>query len=123
MARATFVVALALFRAMAMDAWASDGEGRAAFNSHCRNCHSIKRGDNRLGPSMYGIFGAEAGQVSGYLGYSGGLTGFKWDESTLDRFIADPASVSSVTTMIYPPVGDPVERKKIIAFLRALTGP
>lgn len=95
-------------------------ENRTAFNNHCRMCHSIKPGDNRLGPTMYGIFGAQAGRVAGYGGYSGGLSGLVWDEVTLDRFIADPASISPNTNMIYPPVKDPVERKKIINFLASL---
>ncbi len=70
---------------------------------------------------MHGIFGAEAGQVKGFNGYSGGLTGLVWDEVTLNRFIADPASVSSNTNMIFPPVQDAEERKKIIRFIRSLT--
>lgn len=69
---------------------------------------------------MYGIFGAEAGQVEGYGGYSGGLKGLVWDQVTLDRFIADPQSVSPNTNMIYPPVRDAEERKKIIEFLKSL---
>ncbi len=94
-----------------------------AFNTHCRNCHSMKKGDNRLGPSMYGIFGAPAGQVEGYRGYSGGLTGFTWDEVTLDKFMANPVSVSASTNMIYPPVADAAERKKIIEFLKSKNAP
>jgi cytochrome c len=69
---------------------------------------------------MHGIFGAEAGQVKGFNGYSGGLNGLVWDEVTLNRFIADPASVSSNTNMIFPPVQDAEERKKIIRFLKSL---
>ena len=99
---------------------AKDDEERIAFNNHCRMCHSIRPNDNRLGPTMYGIFGAQAGRVAGYGGYSGGLSGLVWDEVTLDRFIADPASVSSSTNMIFPPVKDAEERKKIIRFIRSL---
>ena len=95
-------------------------ENRTAFNNHCRMCHSIRPDDNRLGPTMYGIFGSQAGRVAGYAGYSGGLSGVVWDEVTLDRFIADPASISPNTNMIYPPVKDPIERKKIITFLASL---
>ena len=69
---------------------AADDEGELAFNKHCRNCHSAKPGDNRLGPSLHGIVGGPAGQVEGYGKYSGALEGITWDEATLDRFIADP---------------------------------
>jgi len=101
---------------------ADETEDRIAFNTHCRNCHSATKDDHRLGPSMYGIVGAEAGQITAYRAYSGGLKGFIWDEATLDRFIANPTSVSSTTSMIYPPVGDPAERQKIIRFLKSLDG-
>lgn len=78
---------------------AADADGKIAFN-HCRTRHSPRPGDNRLGPSMYGIFGAEAGKVPGFRGYSGGLSGFNWDEAMLDKFIANPTSVSTSTNMI-----------------------
>ena len=52
------------------------------------------------------------------MGYSGSLTGFTWDEATLDAFIANPKSVSPNTNMIYPPVGDAAERAKIINYLK-----
>lgn len=95
-------------------------DAKVAFNNHCRTCHSFKQGDNRLGPSVFGIVGAPAGQAAEYRGYSGGLTGITWDEATLDRFIADPASASSSTNMIYPPVADAGERRRIIEFLKSL---
>lgn len=116
---AIFLSAL-LLAILSGHAAADMAENRTAFNNHCRMCHSIKPGDNRLGPTMYGIFGAQAGRVAGFRGYSGGLSGLVWDEVTLDRFIADPASISPNTNMIYPPVKDPVERKKIINFLASL---
>lgn len=93
-------------------------DGKVAFNTYCRNCHSTKAGDNRLGPSLHGIVGAAAGQVAGYRGYSGSLKGFIWDEATLDRFMAAPRSVAPNTNMVYPPVNDPNERAKIIELLK-----
>lgn len=116
------IVALAL-TCVSHGASADDGANKVAFNNHCRNCHSFKQGDNRLGPSMYGVYGANSGQVSGFRNYSGTLTGVVWDEATLDRFIADPASISAGTTMNYPHVADPRERAKIIAFLKSISGP
>jgi len=116
----TFIIMLLLITHTGA-APAKDDEERIAFNNHCRMCHSIRPNDNRLGPTMHGIFGAEAGQVKGFNGYSGSLNGLVWDEVTLNRFIADPASVSSNTNMIFPPVQDAEERKKIISFLKSLT--
>jgi cytochrome c len=101
-----------------------DDAGQIAFNTHCRNCHSTKPEDNRLGPTLHGIFGAKAGQVKGFGAYSGSLTpDITWDEATLDKFIANPDSISSGTTMKpFPGVADAAERKKIIDFLKTEKG-
>ena len=60
-----------------------DDAGQVAFNTHCRNCHSVKPDDNRLGPSLHNIVGAKAGQAKGFASFSGGLTDdITWDEAT-----------------------------------------
>jgi cytochrome c len=102
---------------------AQDLEGKISFNNHCRTCHSVRPGDNRLGPSLFGIFGAEAGRVKGYAGYSGGLSGFTWNDAMLERFIANPTSISMSTNMVYPPIADGAERRRIIDFLKSLRAP
>ena len=33
------------------------------FNNSCRTCHSMKEGDNRLGPSLAGVVGRKAGHA------------------------------------------------------------
>jgi cytochrome c len=118
------LVAAMLISLPGLSAAAAENEiGRIAFNTHCRNCHSSRKGDNRLAPSLYGIVGSMAGQVAGYRAYSGSITGFRWDEATLDRFIANPRSVAPTTTMNYPPVWDPAERAEIIDFLKRRSSP
>ena len=73
---------------------------------------------------MHGIFGKKAGRVVGYPNYSGSLDqNIVWDEATLDRFIADAASVAPNTNMIYPGVSDAAKRKKIIEYLKADRAP
>jgi cytochrome c len=101
---------------------AAADDGQIAFNNHCRNCHSFKAGDNRIGPSLHGIVGQPAGQVKGYGGYSGALEGITWDEATLDKFIADPASVAPGTSMTLTRVEDSAVRKQIIEFLKSTGG-
>lgn len=98
-----------------------DGAGQVAFNTHCRNCHSIKPGDNRLGPSLHGIYGAPAGQVKGFANCSGGLTpDIRWDDATLDRFLTDPTAMVSNTTMKpFAGVRDAEQRKLIVEYLKA----
>ena len=123
MVRFTILLAIIIWLGRSGLAAAEDDDLMIAFNTHCRNCHSITKGDNRLGPSLYGVFGARAGRVEGYRSYSGSLTGITWDEATLDKFIANPAAVAASTTMIYPAVRDASERKKITAFLKSIGAP
>jgi cytochrome c len=101
---------------------AETDERMVAFNNYCRNCHSLKKNDQRLGPSLHSVFGARAGKVAGYRSYSGGLDDLVWDIQTLDRYLADPKSVSASTSMIYPPVRDPADRKRIIELLKFQAG-
>ncbi len=101
---------------------AAADEGQATFNNHCRTCHSIKEGDNRLGPSLHKIVGAKAGSRPGYDFFSQGLasSGIVWDEATLDKFIANPEAVIRNNNMKpYKGITDPAVRKQIIEFLKS----
>jgi cytochrome c len=99
---------------------AADDAGQVAFNTHCRNCHSVKPDDNRLGPTLHDIVGKQAGQAKGFGNYSGSLTGdITWDEATLDKFITDPKSIASNTTMTpFAGIPDADQRKLIIDYLK-----
>lgn len=96
------------------------GGGEEAYNNACRTCHSVKSGDNRLGPSLAGIVGKKAGSESGYQ-YSPSLkdSGVTFDEATLDKFITNPDSVVPGNNMKpYTGISDAALRAKIIAFLK-----
>lgn len=116
-----FTHAALLAFAVAVPAASAD-DGQAAFNNHCRTCHSTKEGDNRLGPTLYRIFGAKAGAVPGYASYSQGLSssGITWDEVTLREFIANPDVVIPSNNMKpYKGITDAAVLAKIIEFLKS----
>ncbi len=73
---------------------AAVSSGQLAFNNACRTCHSIRKGNNRLGPTLYNILGRKAGFLPDY-GYSSAMRSadFIWDKATLDRFIANPDAI------------------------------
>ncbi len=101
------------------------GDGKLAFNNFCRTCHSAKKDDNRLGPSLQGIVGAKAGQAPGYANYSQSLkqSGITWNDSTLDRYIENPEAVVPNNNMKpYAGIADPALRKKIIEYLKMNRG-
>jgi cytochrome c len=92
------------------------------FNNHCRTCHSVKEGDNRLGPSLHNIYGAKAGSVPGYANYSQSMktSGVTWDEATLDRFIENPEQVVPNNNMKpYKGIPDPAVRRQIVDYFKS----
>jgi len=94
------------------------------FNNACRTCHSMKEGDNRLGPSLGGVVGRKAGTVAGYA-YSPSMqnSGITWDEATLDKFIADPDQVVGGNKMKpFTGIADASQRGEIVAFLKSISG-
>ena len=122
MCRAT-QLALAVLPALwlALPARAADSPP-AVFNNHCRTCHSVKAGDNRLGPSLHNIYGAKAGSVAGYANYSQSMksAGITWDEQTLDKFIENPEQVVRNNNMKpYKGIADEAVRQQIVDYFKS----
>ena len=124
-ARTTALPLAAALALLSGAAWAQeDGsarEAQLAFNNHCRTCHVTREGDNRLGPSLHGLVGREAGSAPGY-GYSSAMADadLVWDEETLNRFIENPEAVVPGNNMKpFTGVADADERAKVIAHLKA----
>lgn len=98
-------------------------DGELLFNNACRTCHTLKEGDNRLGPNLHAVIGRKAGSLPDYA-YSPAMAaaGIVWDEETLSRFIEDPAAVVPGNTMGYPGLPDAEQRAKIVAYLKTAGG-
>jgi cytochrome c len=117
--------ALVAFLAFAAAAQA-DTKGddlQVAFNIACRTCHSMREGDNRLGPSLHGVVGRKAGSLEGYA-YSSAMqqSGIVWDEKTLDAFIANPEQVVHGNGMKpFGGIDDAKQRGEIVAFLKSIS--
>jgi cytochrome c len=93
------------------------------FNNACRTCHTIKEGDNRLGPNLYKIIGRKAGSLPDY-NYSSAMkgAGFVWDKEKLEHFIANPDEVVPGNNMKpYSGLASTDDRTKVIAFLLSAT--
>lgn len=93
-------------------------QGLTLFQQNCRQCHIVREGEHRLGPSLYGIFDSAVGEAEGFsfspsLANSSGT----WDAAHLDAFIANPTGVYSGTRMLYAGMSDPENRKALIAYL------
>lgn len=102
---------------------ANDEAAQQAFNNSCRTCHSVKDGDNRLGPNLSKIVGRKAGSLPNY-NYSPSMkdAGFVWDQDKLTRFMVRPDEVVSGNKM--QPYGgvSADEAAKVVAYLQAASG-
>ena len=103
-----------------------DAGGEIKFNTFCRQCHSFVKGDNRLGPSLYGVVGRKAGTAPGYLAYSSSMkmAGWLWTPEMIDKWITNPYKILPNTNMRpFPGVPDAKTRQTIIAFLASRRDP
>ena len=118
----TAIGASAFLAGMSM-AWlasAAAPAGSPADFSRCAGCHSIQAGQNRIGPSLAGVFGRTSGSVPGYT-YSAALKNahLTWDEQTLDKFLQSPSGLVHGTKM-FATVPDADTRQRVIAYLKSL---
>jgi cytochrome c len=95
-----------------------EGPGFALYQQHCRTCHVMEPGDNRLGPSLHGIVGARAGAVEGFA-YSRSMAASRvvWDEAALDAFLADPKGFMPGNRMQYQGMAEAADRAAVIAYM------
>jgi cytochrome c len=93
--------------------------GKVVF-IQCQACHSIKEGENRVGPSLYSKIGKTAGQVPGFK-YSDANknSGIVWTEEKLFEYLKNPRAVVPGTTMAFAGIPDPQKRADVIAFIKA----
>ena len=78
---------------------AATESGQLTFNNACRTCHTIKEGDNRLGPNLHNIIGRKAGSLPNY-GYSSAMKGadFVWTRRSSIASSRNPMRLCPATT-------------------------
>ena len=116
---------LALVAAVAISsgaAWA-DGDataGQAVFHK-CAVCHSVKQGENKVGPSLYGVVGRPSHSIASY-NYSTAMATYNvtWDSAALDHYLVNPRGVVSGTKMIFAGLKSDQDRANVIAYLSTL---
>src|SRR5580658_9821622 len=90
--------------------------GEALFEKRCVGCHALTQ--NREGPRLQGVYRRAAGSVADFA-YSPALMKVHvvWDESSLDKWLADPDAFIPGNEMAFQ-VSTPHARRDLIAFLR-----
>lgn len=94
--------------------------GQTVFAARCAACHATQPGANKIGPSLAGIVGSKSGSVPGF-NFSAAMknAGITWDDSTLDKFLANPNRFIHGTRMFVNLPGS-TDRENVIAYLNTL---
>src|SRR3569832_602643 len=71
------------------DAAGDAGHGGDVFDAECSDCHSLKQGKNKKGPSLFGVVGRKAASVADFS-YSDAMkaSGIVWTPDLIDAYIA-----------------------------------
>lgn len=98
-----------------------DAEAGKTVFAKCGICHSAKQGENKVGPSLWGVVGRPSHSIEGF-NYSDPMKAYTvtWDEPTLDHYLTDPRAVVPGTRMIFPGLKKDEDRANVIAYLATL---
>ena len=90
--------------------------------AQCQACHAVVEGQNRVGPSLYGVVGRKAGAVESFK-YSPAManSGIVWTEDTIFAYLENSQAYLPGNRMFFPGVAKPQDRVDIIAYLKSLT--
>ncbi len=83
----------------------------------------MKEGQHRVGPSLAGVFGRNAGTAEGFDRYSSAMkdSGVVWSEESLDAYLADPKGYIPGNKMAFRGLRDEEDREDLIAYLKQET--
>ena len=114
---AVLIAGALVFAAYAARAEGDVERGAKRFEE-CAACHALEKGQESVGPSLYGVFGRKAGE-GGEFRYSPALkrSGITWNEQTVDTFLADPQAVVPGNRMPFAGITDAAARADLIAYL------
>ena len=116
------VIAGLLLAGSATTALAADpAAGEKIFKAQCGICHAVAAGENRIGPTLFGVVGRPAGGVPGF-NYTADhkKLGITWDAANLDKYLVNPRAMVPDTSMVYAGLKDDTERADLVAYLQTL---
>jgi len=98
--------------------------GAKVYKKSCARCHTIDEGGkNKVGPNLFGVFGATAGtRVASFKKRHSKVmkkSGVVWDEKALDGFLENPKKFMAKNRMTFPGVKKAADRENLIAYLKA----
>jgi cytochrome c len=117
-----FVLSLAAAAAALVATSAQAGDlGQKSFEL-CVACHSVKAGENGVGPSLHNLIGRSAGTSEGFR-YTGPMkrSGIVWDEQTLTTFLRNPQAAVPGNRMPFSGMADEAALKALVQYLQTAT--
>ncbi len=119
--RGAAIVALLLLGPATAAPAADPAAGQKIFKTQCGICHAVGAGQNRIGPTLFGVVGRRSGSVAGF-NYTADhkKLDVTWDAATLDKYLANPRAMVPDTSMIYAGLKDNAERADLVAYLATL---
>ncbi len=101
---------------------AADIDRGQKLSKACAACHSFdKGGANKIGPNLFGVFGAGKGKHAGFS-YSDAMVakGGSWDVDSLNQFLWKPKKYIAGTKMNYAGLKKAEDRAAIVKYLQSL---
>lgn len=96
-----------------------DPEHGSTVFLQCGSCHVREPGVNRIGPSLAGIVGREAGSIEGFdYTEANANSGITWTPEKLFQYLENPQRVIPGTKMAFAGLPNPQDRADVIAFLQ-----
>ena len=92
--------------------------GSTVFEASCGNCHTVKEGKHKSGPSLFGVVGRQAATEKNFE-YSDALkaANLTWTPETLNTFITNPKGLVEKTKMKFAGMPNETNRANLLAFL------
>ena len=92
--------------------------GSDVFATECSDCHSVRQGKNKKGPSLFGVVGRKSGSIADFK-YSDGMRALNivWTPEKIDAYITKPKAVVPDGKMKYDGLANAKARADVLAFL------
>ena len=115
------ILALSALAAVPAVRAADAAAGAKVFATECSECHSVREGKDKKGPSLFGVANAKAAQRPGFA-YSDGMraSGLVWTPENLGAYVANPRKVVPAGKMKYDGLSDATQREDLIAYLQSV---
>jgi cytochrome c2 len=116
---AATAAALILLPAIPVFAAADAAKGEKVY-AKCKTCHELTTAKNKVGPTLQGVIGRQAGAVAGFK-YSEPMikSGVTWDAATIGEYVAKPKEFILGNKMAFAGLKKEDEIADLLAYIEA----